>query len=150
MLKMPDRTTDALAVMAVLAACALMLSCSSEAQTKPCPGNTSPYNEYRLFFGRGDAGNPGSVSDEDWEGFLGDTITKEFPAGLTILDAYGQYTDTGGTLIKEDTKVLIILFPRDEDPASGMNRVMEEYIRRFDRESVLFEIKATCASFESF
>ncbi len=147
MLKTLDRTADLLTTIAVLAACAFILSCSSEAQTNPCPDGTNPYTEYRLFFGRGNADNPRVVSDEAWEGFLEDTITVEFPDGLTTLDAYGQYTNSDGALIKEDTKVLIILVPPDADSAPGIDRIIEEYKQRFSQQGVLREVKATCASF---
>ena len=147
MLKILNWTTGTLSAVAVLAVCASMLSCSSEAQTNPCPDGTEPYTEYRLFFGRGDEDNPRVVSDKEWEGFLEDTITVEFPDGLTTLDAYGQYTNPSGTFIKEDTKVLIILVPPDGDSTSGINRVIEEYKRRFVRSAVLRQVISTCATF---
>lgn len=147
MLKTLNRTVGTLATVVVLAACAFILSCSSEAQTNPCPEGTDPYTEYRLFFGRGDADNRQVVSDQQWEGFLEDTITVEFPAGLTVLDAYGQYTNSAGNLIKEDTKVLIILVPLDADSTPGIDRIIEEYKRRFSQQGVLREVKATCVSF---
>lgn len=147
MLKTLNRTVGTLATVVVLAACAFILSCSSEAQTNPCPEGTDPYTEYRLFFGRGDADNRQVVGDQQWEGFLEDTITVEFPAGLTVLDAYGQYTNSAGNLIKEDTKVLIILVPLDADPTPGIDRIIEEYKRRFSQQGVLREVKATCVSF---
>ena len=133
MLKVLDWTTGALTAVAVLVVCASMLSCSSEAQTNPCPDGTEPYTEYRLFFGRGDADNRQVVTDEDWDKFLEDTITAEFPDGLTVLDAYGQYTDSDEVLIKGDTKILIILVPLDDGSASGIDRIIEEYKRRFIR-----------------
>lgn len=147
MSKTLNRTAGLLAIFAALAVCALILSCSTEAQTNPCPDGTEPYTEYRLFFGRGDADNRRVVSDEEWSEFLEDTITVEFPAGLTILDAYGQYTDSAGTLVKEDTKVLIVLVPPDADSAPGIDRIIREYIQRFSQQGVLREIKSTCASF---
>ncbi len=148
MLNTLNRRTGALATVAVLAACAFILSCSSQAQTNPCPDGTEPYTEYRLFFGRGSADNPRAVSDEAWSEFLEDTITIEFPDGLTVLDAYGQYTDTATKrLIKEDTKLLIILVPQDADSTPGIDRIIEEYKSRFAQQGVLREIKATCASF---
>lgn len=147
MLKTLNQTAGLLATFAALASCVLMLSCSSEAKTNPCPHGTDPYTEYRLFLGRGDADNRRVVSDQQWEKFLEDTITVEFPAGLTVLDAYGQYTDSAGNLVKEDTKVLIILVPPDADSASGIDRIIEKYKNRFARQGVLREIKPTCASF---
>ena len=148
MLKMFDQAASVLATVLALVACAFILSCSSEAQTNPCPQGTDSYTEYRLFFGRGDADNRQVVSDQQWEEFLEDTITVEFPAGLTVLDAYGQYTDfTTQRLIKEDTKILIILVPPDDDSAPGIDRIIEEYKQRFSQQGVLREVKATCASF---
>ena len=147
MLKTLNRTAGVFTIVAALAICALILSCSSEAQTNPCPDGTEPYTEYRLFFGRGDENNRRVVSDEAWEGFLEDTITVEFPAGLTVLDAYGQHTDSSGTLIKEDTKVLIILVPSGVDSSSGIDKVIEEYKQRFSQQGVLREVKSTCVSF---
>ena len=147
MSKTLNRTAGLLTIFVALASCVLILSCSSEAQTNPCPDGTEPYTEYRLFFGRGDADNRRVVSDEEWIRFLEDTITVEFPAGLTILDAYGQYTDSGGNLVKEDTKVLIILVPPDADSAPGIDRIIKEYVQRFSQQGVLREIKSTCASF---
>lgn len=147
MLKTINQTVGALVTVAALAACAFILSCSSEAQTNPCPNGTEPYTEHRLFFGRGNADNSRVVSDEAWEGFLEDTITEEFPDGLTVLDAYGQYTNPAGTLIKEDTKVLIILVPPDADSSPGIERIIAEYKQRFFGQGILREVKATCASF---
>ncbi len=145
---MLNRTASALVTIAVLfALCAFIVSCSSKAQTNPCPDGTEPYTEYRLFFGRGDADNRQVVSDQQWDEFLDDTITAEFPDGLTVLDAYGQYTDPAGNLIREDTKVLIILVPPNADSAPGIDRVIEEYKSRFTQQGVLREINATCASF---
>lgn len=87
------------------------------------------------------------MSDQQWDEFLEDTITVEFPDGLTILDAYGQYTDAAGNLIKEDTKVLIILVPPNADSAPGIDRIIEGYKSRFAQQGVLREINPTCASF---
>lgn len=62
-----------------------------------CPVGLSPVTEFRLFFGLTDAaGN--TVSEEEWGTFLNDTITPRFRAGLTVIDAGGQWLDTTGTL----------------------------------------------------
>ncbi len=126
-----NRTVSALIIVVAFAAFASALSCSSESQTNPCPGVTEPYTEYRLFFGLGDADDRQSVSDQLWEGFLEDNITAEFPAGLTVLDAKGQYTDPEGNLIEENTKVVIILVPQDDGVSPAIDRLIEKYKLRF-------------------
>ncbi len=147
MLKPLNQTVGVLVTVAALAACAFILSCSSEAQTNPCPDGTESYTEYRLFFGRGNADNRQVVSDQQWDEFVEDTITVEFPEGLTILDAYGQYTNSDGILIEEDTKILIILVPPNANSAPGINRIIEGYKSRFAQQGVLRQIINTCASF---
>lgn len=147
MSKIFNRTADVFAAAAVLAVCAFILSCSSEAQTNPCPEGAEPYTEYRLFFGRGDADSRRVVSDQQWDKFLEDTVTVEFPDGLTVLDAYGQYTDSSRDLVREDTKILIILVPPDAGSSSRIDRVIEEYKSRFSQQGVLRQVMNTCASF---
>ena len=147
MLKMLNQTANALvAIAALLAACAFIVSCSSEAQTNPCPDGTEPYTEYRLFFGRGDD-SAQVVSDDAWGEFLEDTITVQFPAGLTVLDARGQYTDSAETLIREDTKVLIILVSPNSGSAPKIDTIIDEYKQRFTQQAVLRQVIDTCASF---
>lgn len=147
MLKTLNRTADALATVAILAACAFILSCSSEAQTTPCLEGTESYTEYRLFFGRGDGHDPMAVSEDAWSEFLEDTVTEQFPDGITVLDARGQYTDSTGTLIKEYTKVLIILVSPDSDSAPKIDTIIEKYKQRFAQGAVLRQVINTCASF---
>lgn len=147
MLKPLNQTAGALATVVILSACAFVLSCSSEAQTNPCLDGTEAYTEYRLFFGRGNADNRQVVSDQQWNEFLEDTITVEFPDGLTVLDAYGQYTNSDGILIEEDTKILIILVPPNANSAPGIDRIIEGYKSRFAQQGVLRQIINTCASF---
>lgn len=147
MLRTFNQTVGALVTVVALAACAFILSCSSEARTNPCPAGTEPYTEYKLFFGRGDGNNPKAVSEEAWSEFLKGPVTSEFPDGLTVLDAKGQYTDASGDLIREHTKVLIILVPPDADSAPKIDTIIEEYKQRFARGAVLRQVIDTCASF---
>ena len=66
--------------------------------------------EKDLFFGRNIPGG-GQVSEEEFQDFVDDVITKRFPAGLTIVDADGQFLDSTGTLVQEPSK-LVTLFLR--------------------------------------
>ena len=145
MLKVFNRTASVFSTVAALAAYALILSCSSQAQTNPCPPGADPYTKYTLYFGRGDGDNPRLVSDSQWEEFLEDSLmlTPGFPPGFTVLDAEGG----GSTLVREATKVLIILVKQpDADSAAGIDRIIEEYGTRFGQ-GVLREVENTCASF---
>lgn len=91
-----------------------------------------------LFFGRSKP-NGAEVSQEEFDAFLSDTITPEFPDGLTVLDAIGQFRDADGKVIREKAKVLILLYPSNTKRQSSrkIERIRTAYKTRFDQQSVL-------------
>ena len=71
---------------------------------------TESFIRTELFFGR-NRPNGIEVSQEEFADFLNETITPEFPDGLTVLDGIGQFRDSNGNTIQEKAKVLILLYP---------------------------------------
>ena len=102
--------------------------------------------KYELFMGRSTP-DGGTVSDQQWESFLSDTVTPRFPDGLTVLDARGQWRNSEGQILKEGAKLLVILAPPGEDLRRLIDEVSEEYKDRFNQESVLEVESHTCVSF---
>ena len=133
-------TTAALAVLALAAAPAL------RADSPPCPAGTDRWIEYRLFFGRSQ-GTSEVVTDEAWRAFLAEEITPRFPDGLSVLDAAGQWRDASGTIVRERSKLVLILA---EPGAEGMQRtdeIAQAYKSAFGQESVLRTVTTACVSF---
>ncbi|MXZ63138.1 MAG: DUF3574 domain-containing protein [Chloroflexi bacterium] len=131
-------------VLIALAALAL-LACGDDGE-EPCPEGSDRYAEYQLFFGRSTA-DGSEVSDEQWAAFLADTVTPRFPAGLTVLDAAGQWRDDSGTIQRERSKVLWILAAPGEETLRLIDEISAEYERRFNQDSVLRIHGTACASF---
>ncbi|MDE0121441.1 MAG: DUF3574 domain-containing protein [bacterium] len=123
----------------VVAAC-------SESDDLTCPEGSEAFVRYELFMGRSGPGGE-VVTDQAWEAFLGDTVTPRFPDGLTVLDAQGQWSDSEGQILKERSKVLVILAPPGDDPRGLIDEVSDEYKRRFNQESVLEVESDACVSF---
>lgn len=93
-----------------------------------CPAGLSPVTEFRLFFGLTDAaGN--TVSENEWESFLKDTITPCFRAGLTVIDASGQWLEPSGSLQNEAVKVVIGAVSTD---AESTMRLVDEISAEFE------------------
>ena len=116
------------------------------AEPPPCPAGTDRYTEYRLFFRR-DQGDAEVVTDAAWHAFLAGEITPRFPDGLTVLDAAGQWRTASGAVVRERSKLVLILA---EPGAAGMHRtdeIAEAYKRTFGQESVLRVVTSACASF---
>ena len=111
-----------------------------------CPEGTEQFTEYRLYFGR-NLGNVEVVSDAAWSAFLSDEITLRFGDGLTVVDAAGQWRDKTGVMVREKSKLVVIL-TRAEDP--GLRRtdeIVRAYKEAFAQEAVLRTISSVCASF---
>ncbi len=76
-----------------------------------------------------------SVTDAEWQDFLDKSVTTRFPDGLTVFDSYGQYKDSKGKIIKEKTKVLVIVHKSGKN--GDLDKIIEEYKKAFSQEMVL-------------
>ena len=112
----------------------------------PCPEGTERYDEYRLFFGR-NIGDAEGVSDDDWRTFLADTVTPRFPDGLSVFDAAGQWRNLQGEIVRERSKMVLILAVPDSNATRKLDEITDEYKRRFSQESVLRITDSACVKF---
>ena len=113
-----------------------------------CPEGMDTFTELNVYFGQ-EKGNGETVSEEEWQTFLSDTITPSFPDGLTVLDARGQWLDTGeGRVYRESTKVLNVLVPADVADASvvSIREISDAYKVRFEQQAVFHTALPACAA----
>lgn len=89
-----------------------------------------------LYFGRNIAG-VGKVSEEEFQAFLSEYITPRFPDGLTVYDADGQYLDSTGTLIQEQSKVVSLIFEDTSENEEEIDEIIQAYKQQFQQESLL-------------
>ena len=113
---------------------------------KECPEGTDSWTEYQLFFGLSQ-GDGGTITEEEWQAFLADTVTPRFPDGLTVISGNGQWRDSSGEILREGSKLLIVYAPPGDEGRRAIDEISEEYERRFDQESVLRVIGSACVSF---
>ena len=112
----------------------------------PCPAGSERFDEYRLFFGR-NIGDAEGVSDDDWRAFLADTVTPRFPDGLSVFDAAGQWRNSQGEIVRERSKMVLILAVPDSDATQMLDEITQEYRQRFSQESVLRVTGSACVAF---
>ena len=100
--------------------------------------STPSFWRTELYFGR-DKNDGTQVSDEEWSKFLDEFVTPKFPDGLTVLDGSGQYRLENGTIVKEKSKVLILLYaPKTRLVNSRkIDQIRNAYKKMFKQESVL-------------
>ena len=117
------------------------------AQLLECRGAHRPQQVAELIFGRSIAGRSG-VNEEQWVLFLDEEITPRFPDGLTVYDATGQWRDkASNNIIRELTKIVLIVLPGKTDDVTHVNEIAEAYKRRFGQQSVGIVLRPACVSF---
>lgn len=91
-----------------------------------------------LYFGR-DKNDGTQVTDEEWSKFLDEFVTPRFPGGLTVLEGNGQYRLQNGSIVKEKSKVLVLLYTNKTRPVNSrkINQIRSEYKKRFQQQSVM-------------
>ncbi len=104
------------------------------------------FTEYRLYFGR-NLGNVEVVSDAAWSTFLSDEITSRFGDGLTVVDAAGRWRDKTGVMVREMSKLVVILTGAEGSGLQRTDEIVQAYKEAFAQEAVLRTISSVCASF---
>jgi hypothetical protein len=104
----------------------------------PPPFPAELFARTELFFGSLRSDKP-PVSEQDFLGFLNDTITPLFPNGLTLLTGLGQFLNSQGVIQQEQSWLLILLYPVGEWRVNSekIEAIREDYKTNFQQESVL-------------
>jgi hypothetical protein len=136
----------ALTVIGVTLALAGCASLQRQPAEPACPAGQEPLRTAQLFFGRNVGGKP-AVSQAAFQKFVDEELTPRFPDGLTVMDGGGQWRGNENQLIREASKVVLIVLPRKGDTSRRIDAVRGAYKQRFNQESVLLVTQAACVSF---
>lgn len=107
-----------------------------------------PYVQTLLVFGLSKP-DGGTVSEAEWINFVDTYVTPKFKEGLTILDSDGQWMMESGEVIKEDSKILILLYDNESgaEVDDSIEQIKETYKKLFNQEAVLRITSAAGVSF---
>ncbi|MFE3167137.1 DUF3574 domain-containing protein [Streptomyces sp. NPDC059224] len=95
------------------------------------PARGKAYVETRLFFGTARPDGGPAVTDRQFTAFVDKEVTPDFPDGLTVQSGRGQWRDAHGTIEKERSYELILLYP--EPAAKSGDRKIEEIRRAYEK-----------------
>ena len=130
---------------------ALMLlglaGCAGLSPAPACPAGQQPMHMAQLFFGQNIGGKPG-VSEGDFRRFTDEELTPRFPNGLTVLDGGGQWKGPDNKLIREASKVVVLVVPpHGGDVSRRLGEVRQAYNQRFHQDSVMLVTQTACVAF---
>ena len=131
----------------VLGACANAPLREAAAASAPaaCARGQQPMRAELLYFGS--AMPEGTVSPEEWRGFVDEVVTPRFPDGLTTWPASGQWKAPGGAPVREASWVLDIVHAPDAQSDAAIAAIVQAYKKRFHQESVLRVSSDACVAF---
>lgn len=103
------------------------------------PARATGWVDTRLYFGLGPAGDPErGVSEAQWRQFLDQEVTPRFPAGLSVMDVYGQWqakNDAAPQRLR--SKLLIVDHPDTPQDRAKIEAIRAAWKRRTGDQSVL-------------
>ena len=95
------------------------------------------WNRTELYFGS-EKPDGSDVTDRQFRAFVDEYVTPRFPDGLTLLTGFGQFRNSSNVIVKERSRVLILLYPRnDRDAHHEIEEIRAIYKEQFQQESVL-------------
>jgi len=127
-----------------LVGAAFLLGACAAPDAAVCPAG-EPRISDTLYLGTAKPG--GTVTREDWDRFLRETVAPRFPEGFTQWNAAGQWRSADGAIVREASHVLVLVHPADPQAEANVRAIAAEYKARFRQEAVLRVRSAACASF---
>jgi len=116
---------------------ATLAACQHARSLDPAAPEMAAMIRTELFFGQ-DRPDGSEISEAEWDEFVLQEITPRFPSGFTVVEARGQWRDTQRRIMRESTRVVIILHdPGDAPAAARIEEIRRQFKARFDQEAVL-------------
>ncbi|MEV0180811.1 DUF3574 domain-containing protein [Streptomyces sp. NPDC050625] len=131
-------TTAALTTAGLLLAAAPTAHATLAGAAAHAPARGKPYIETRLLFGTARPDGGPAVTDRQFMAFVDKEVTPDFPDGLTVRDVRGQWRDAHGTIERERSYELVLLYPVGRADANdrSIEEIRRAYEKAFGQESV--------------
>ena len=110
-----------------------------------CAPVGAAYTRTTLYFGM--TRKTGNITAAQWKAFLREEVTPRFPQGLTVWEAGGQWRRADGAIVRERSKVLLLVHDNSDAVRAAVTSIIERYKQMFEQESVLWETAPVCAAF---
>jgi Protein of unknown function (DUF3574) len=117
----------------VLAVSLLSAGCT----TKSAKSSQTQWTRSEIYCGL-DKPAGGVVTDTEFADFLSKVVTPAFPAGMTVLDAYGQMQDSSKNIVKQHTRVILLVHEKSQANSDAIQKVISSYRSTFSNPQVMY------------
>jgi hypothetical protein len=128
------------------AALILMLGltgCMSTPKPQGCPAGQATLRTAQLFLG---AKSTAVLNDRDLRRFVDQEVTPRFPDGVTVVDGGGQWKGFENKMIREASKVVLVVLPAAGDSHGKVEAVRIAYRSRFKQEPLVVLPPPACVT----
>ncbi|GAA6615338.1 DUF3574 domain-containing protein [Scytonema sp. NUACC26] len=152
--KVPHRIFGFILGTGLIMNCALAIGISNKSSNIEASQNSFCKNQLKgenfsrteLLFGLSKS-DGSTVTEKEFQLFVDNEVTPLFPNGLTLLTGKGQFKNSSQTVVKEESKLLILLYPFNSDSNRKIQQIRQAYLNKFQQESVLRVDEQSCVSF---
>ena len=120
----------------ILPVCPATIARAQLAETSDTNAKQTNLLKDELYFGLTKPGGE-TIAESEWQEFVKAVITPRFREGLTVLDGSGQFLNSSGILIRENSKIVILIYESSPEKNKAINEIIETYKRTFHQQSVL-------------
>ena len=89
-----------------------------------------------IYFGRDLPGGQ-EISRWAWSDFMDKVLTRNFPKGLTVYEAYGQMQHVDGRIEKQSTWVMAVVHPKDPAIDKAIQEIVDDFRKQFNKAQVV-------------
>jgi hypothetical protein len=106
---------------------------------EPATAAVTPPAEWvktEIYFGCNLPGGQ-QISRWAWSDFMDKVLTRHFPKGLTVYEAYGQMQHADGRIEKQSTWVVVVLHPREPAIDQVIREITDAFRKQFNKAQVV-------------
>jgi hypothetical protein len=130
----------------LLVAALLAVPCAAQGQEAACPSPGKAMLRAEIYFGRNIGGRL-AVGERTWRQFVARELTPRFPQGLTVIDGQGQWRGPAGVIVREPSKIVVLLVTDAAPEREAIAKVAAAYKQLFKQDSVAVVTRAVCVAF---
>ena len=89
-----------------------------------------------IYFGSNLPGGQ-QISRWTWTDFMDKVLTRHFPKGLTVYEAYGQMEHGDDRIEKQSTWVVVFLHPKNQAIDQAIQEIIDTFRKQFNKAQVV-------------